>query len=423
MNNDNNIRQQFQSKLGNFEAPLPDDGWSRLEQSLNAALAARVIRRRWYIGSAAAVLILLVGSLLFLQNPIDESKPFISEAGLPKSDAQKVEVLESNVEQSQDILFAQQETETEKTVSRGTVKTTVANTGESKTSLLSFLEKLAGTTAYKHKKADEEKIQQFDEAEKQRLIEDFILAGERSEILLASARPTNDERKMMLSFGGRGGLTSFQKTVNSPMMLRSASVAAEEPDVLLDRSPMALAVSNTANNIAEMEHSQPVSFGLMVSKSIFDNLSVETGLVYTYLYSKARNINIASKIQETQQFHYIGIPLNINYNIVSFRNLDVYATLGGMAEKDVAGKRQYMAETVTELNGVGEERLTEKIEQNNIQYSVNAGVGVSYPIYENLNLYGKVSGSYYFDAKNPYNTIYSNKKIMLDLNLGLRYEF
>lgn len=207
------------------------------------------------------------------------------------------------------------------------------------------------------------------------------------------------------------------------MTLRSAAVADESTDNLLNRSPMALAMSNTANNIAEMEHSQPVSVGLVVSKSIFDDLSIETGLVYTYLYSKARNTNIASKIQETQQFHYIGVPLNVNYDVISFRNLDVYVSLGGMVEKDFAGKREYMAETVTELNSTGEEQITEKIRQNNYQYSVNAGVGLSYPVYNKLNLYGKVGGSYYFDAENPYNTIYSDKKIMLDLNVGLRYEF
>lgn len=427
MNEENKIRQQFQSKLNDLRAPVPEDGWQRLEQSLAATSAAKVIRRRWYIGSAAAVLVMLIGSLLFMQNPQQEIAPTIAETVTPPTEQKHDKITKETTAQPIEPLLAQQQADVKKGVSGKNYKTKTLSTpsekGEVKNPIIAFIRKQAEKSIVQTTKTEDENIQQFDDTEKERLIEDFIRAGEREELLLAEAFSGNDNRKMMLSLSGRGGLTSFQKTVNSPMTLRSAAVADESTDNLLNRSPMALAMSNTANNIAEMEHSQPVSVGLVVSKSIFDDLSIETGLVYTYLYSKARNTNIASKIQETQQFHYIGVPLNVNYDVISFRNLDVYVSLGGMVEKDFAGKREYMAETVTELNSTGEEQITEKIRQNNYQYSVNAGVGLSYPVYNKLNLYGKVGGSYYFDAENPYNTIYSDKKIMLDLNVGLRYEF
>lgn len=430
MNEDNKIREQFQSRFSDFKSPLPDDGWARLEQSLAKASTAKIVRRRWYVGAAAAVLVLLLGSVLFLKNGVKETAPFISEAGAPTPSEQTVEKNQSLTSQPQEPLVAQQKTDvssitgqTKKTSKKSAKSGTMPIVEKNKVLLGDILFRNSNKFVSNNEKDDAVAIQLFDESDKQRLMDDFIRAGERDELLLATAEPTKSNRKMMLSVSGRGGLTSFQRTVNSPMMLRSAVAPTESSNMLFSHSPMALANSNTANNIAEMEHSQPVSFGLMVSKPILNNLSIETGLVYTYLFSKARNINIASEIRETQQFHYLGIPLNVNYTLFSLKNLDLYLSVGAMAEKAVAGRRQYLAEASTGMNGSTEERITDKLKQDNLQYSVNAGVGLSYPVHDNLNIYGKVGGSYYFDAHNPHPTIYSDKKIMLDLNVGLRYEF
>ena len=179
-----------------------------------------------------------------------------------------------------------------------------------------------------------------------------------------------------------------------------------------------------------MEHDQPISFGITLSKYLFDNLSVETGVVYSYLHSKTRNTNNNFRVEEVQKLHYIGIPLNMNYNLFTLRKLNIYASVGGMVEKDLYGEFRRMKEaqegqTIT-LNG-GEEESTEmvveKISQRNSQISVNAGVGLSYPLYDRLRLYGKIGGAYYFDAGNEHKTIYSDRKIVMDLNVGLRYEF
>lgn len=426
MNEENKIRQQFQSKFSDFQAPVPDDGWQRLEQSLSAASAAKVIRRRWYYSSAAAVLLVLIGSLLFLQNPLQDTTPNISEAVTPQQVEKQNHLQQQNETSVKERFTAQTSARTQKNRFGKTQKSNAvaasSKTQEEGSAWLDIIEKYTTDKFTTNSEESVEDIPEFNEAEKQQLIEDFIRAGNQEEVLLSDAFPRRNN-KLMLSLSGGGGLASFQKTVNSPMMLRSASAVTEDPNKFMDKIPMTLAASNTANNIAEMEHSQPVSFGLMVSKSIFDDLSIETGLVYTYLYSKARNTSNLSQTKETQQFHYVGVPLNVNYRIFSYRNLDVYTTIGGMIERDVAGKRQYMAQTTTELSSNAQEKVTEKIRQENHQYSVNAGIGASYPIYNNLKLYGKMGGSYYFDAKNTYSTIYSDKKIMFDLNVGLRYEF
>ena len=161
-----------------------------------------------------------------------------------------------------------------------------------------------------------------------------------------------------------------------------------------------------------------------MSKSLFDDLYIETGLVYTYLASKVRNTNTNFQVNETQRLHYLGIPLNVNYNLFSLNKLNVYASVGGMLEKDLYGEYRKVGEGQTEEfnSSSGEEEIT-RISQRNPQLSVNAGLGLSYPIYNGLKMYGKIGGAYYFDANNEYKTIYSDRKIVMDLNVGLRYEF
>ena len=226
----------------------------------------------------------------------------------------------------------------------------------------------------------------------------------------------------MLALNSRGGLTPFQQTVNSPMTLRTAQVEENNPPITDPK--MMLSNNKAADNIAEMEHDQPVSFGITVSKSLFEGLSVETGLLYTYLSSKARNSSTNFQVQETQHLHYVGVPLNGNYNLFSLRKLGIYASVGGMLEKDVYGEYRRTGEGRSlELNVTSEEEEITKISQRNPQISVNAGLGISYPVYQNLKLYGKIGGAYYFDANNIYKTIYSDSKIVMDLSVGLRYEF
>lgn len=450
MNDENKIKQQFQSAFSDFQAPVPEDGWSRLEKSLMAADAAKAMRSRWYIGSAAAVLIALIGSLLFLQNPVTDTDPMVSEVVSPPDTRTGID---TPLQETTPIIQPRQtaptfaeRTRTGDTKAKddsrqmGTSENIASHTLKQQTTALPEQEKPLAEKPQDRMKPAERKKQapdkETDQAEIERLIEEFARAGERTD-LFAGAGKEKEERNIMLALNGKGGLTSFQKTVNSPMTLRSATVAQNEktnlPDAQLllpdnkdpgNKNIMATNTNKVSDNVAEMEHAQPVSFGLTVSKSFTDDLSVETGLVYTYLHSRAKNTHTDFNVKETQHLHYLGIPLNVNYVFLNIEKLDVYASLGGMIEKDVSGEfRSEGKQTVNELNNSNERIETVKIKQEHPQVSVNAGVGISYPVYGGINIYGKIGGSYYFDANNPYKTIYSDKKIILDLNIGLRVEF
>ena len=186
------------------------------------------------------------------------------------------------------------------------------------------------------------------------------------------------------------------------------------------------------NKEFKLQHSLPISFGLKVSKSITPNLSLETGIVYTYLSSKITS-NSAFNIRENQYFHYLGVPLTLNYKFYELGKAKFYFSAGGMVQKDIKGQYESkIAYTESTLIVMGLPRdlyysepyyMKESIKQANPQFSANVGIGGAYPIYKKLYLYGTIGGAYYFDAGNKYSTIYSDRKIQLDFNLGVKFDF
>jgi hypothetical protein len=434
MNRDNEIRREIQSKFNDYRVPVPPDGWDRLEQSLNAAMAARrIVRRRWYAASAVAAVILLVGGLLYNRPAADISTPLVSESkpsvsgresqydGTAKGEVQThtgtvVTTTPSGSLQS----HAGQEKQRKSGIGEYAVSEKKQEMLHRERTLLVKAERNISENDIRSV-IKQSKLQLGEPLTRNRGDDEFITVGEEQTGLINGEEPEQTGTGgIILAMNGRGGLAPFQQTVNSPMTLRTAQMADNIPPMNDSRM---FTANNTAGNVSEMEHDQPISFGITVSKSFFDDLSLETGLLYTYLSSKVRNSGTNFQVQETQHLHYIGIPLNVNYNLFSLKKLDVYASVGGMLEKDVYGEYRRKGEgKSTELNISSEEEIT-KISQHNPQISVNAGVGISYPVWQNFKLYGKIGGAYYFDANNQYKTIYSDSKIVMDLNVGLRYEF
>ena len=179
----------------------------------------------------------------------------------------------------------------------------------------------------------------------------------------------------------------------------------------------------------QLKHKQPVSFGVTISKQIVPKLSLETGLIYTHLSSEMTSESKFG-IDESQSFNYLGIPLSLNYTFYQIGNTRFYISVGGMFQKDIKGK--YISDVSFQMEEEGTTGrlfysepyyIKKSIKQDNPQFSVHSTLGVSYPIYKKLYLYGTIGGVYYFEAGNKYRTIYSDKKLQLNMNAGLKLDF
>ena len=96
-----------------------------------------------------------------------------------------------------------------------------------------------------------------------------------------------------------------------------------------------------------------------------------------------------------------------------------YASAGGQVELNVAGK------VCTDLYSPVEKlkSVTEKERMKEPYFSVNARVGVSYPIIRFLSAYAEVGADYYFDNGSDVETIHSEKPFYVGLQLGFRFGF
>ena len=413
--NINNIREQFQSTFNGFESEPPVDGWERLEASLNAAdTASRFVRRRWYISAAAAVLLLLIGSTLFLRTGNEQIIPEVAvvqpsdvETEKP-TDNQEPEIVPQHeiiIPHNEPPLLVQNNRNQQETI-------TVADIA------VQPIEQYETPETPIEENIETPQTQPVRTNEPQQLLGESILiaATGRNDHFLNDLPQRRRRENISVSVGGRGGLAPFHMAVNNPMTLRAAAV---DEDNMFVQSEVAV------EHQAEKTHAPPISFGATVSIPLAPNLFIETGLVYSFLSSRTRNDNVSRYEQETQHLHYLGIPLTINYRVLQLNNFNLYASAGGMIEQGIHGEfqRAMQGQPAYTQAVTNQAMETIRIRQENPQFSVNVGVGASIPLFNQFRLYGRIGGAYYFDARNAHRTIYSDQRIVLDLNLGIRYEF
>ena len=117
-----------------------------------------------------------------------------------------------------------------------------------------------------------------------------------------------------------------------------------------------------------------------------------------------------------RRLHFIGIPVNASYSVFRTRQLNVYLTAGGEAQKMVSGKTEAKAPMQDKTVGTA----TEKVKMSRLQMSANAAAGVEYNLTPRLGLYAEPGASYYFKNGSSLETYYTDKPLKFNLNVGLR---
>ncbi len=168
-----------------------------------------------------------------------------------------------------------------------------------------------------------------------------------------------------------------------------------------------------------VRHRLPIHAGASVAYRINNRVSVEAGIAYSYLSADIHEGSNSYYFAGDQSLHYIGIPVGIRVRAVSWKNFDVYVGAGFEAEKCVSGtlKKAYV------INGQTRDDGHESIRVRPLQWSANATAGVQYNISPLVGIYAEPGLSYYFDNGSDIETIYSEKPLNFNLNVGLRISF
>lgn len=197
-------------------------------------------------------------------------------------------------------------------------------------------------------------------------------------------------------------------------------VEAVGPDDVLwaDNPQLGIGIFNQGKSVkTEYKHRLPVRVGLNVAYRLTDRLSVESGVSYTRLSSDMKDGTKDNFSSSSQKLDYIGVPLNVKYRAFGYRRLSVYASAGLLTEKCVSGKTTH--EYV--ISGEKKKHDAEDVAAKPWQLSVNAALGAQFDVLRNVGVYVEPGVSYYFDDRSSLSTIYKEKPLNFNLNLGVRY--
>lgn len=185
-------------------------------------------------------------------------------------------------------------------------------------------------------------------------------------------------------------------------------------------------VSSSVTGIREGgdEHfSMPISFAVGFRFPIIPRLSIGAGISYTMLgrsftgtYTEAENgllTRVVADADITEKQHYIGLPVNVYYDVVSSPRFSASVFGGGLIERCVG--HSYLIP-----NSAGD--IHYKKDPSGLQPSVVAGIGLQYNFVPAFGIYAEPGVHYYFDAHQP-RSIRTMQPWMVSLELGLRYNF
>ena len=170
----------------------------------------------------------------------------------------------------------------------------------------------------------------------------------------------------------------------------------------------------------ESKYGVPASLGLGIRFDLSERWSVGTGVTFSMLARSFDGLwsghaglpadGISGRIRNNVQ--YIGIPVNVFFNIVSNDVLDFYTFAGGSVEKCISNRF---------LMTAGGKDLTLKGQSDGLQYSAAVGLGAQFRLTDRLGLYIDPSARYWA-GKNQPKSIRTEQPFMFNIELGLRFE-
>ena len=237
----------------------------------------------------------------------------------------------------------------------------------------------------------------------------------------APAEPAVEDNKEYLPIEWED---SGSRVANKPLQLYAqGALLANESDINLSwsRAYMSSGADIVRTGVVELGDSSygiPFSAGLGVRFYVLPRLAVGLGVNYSYLtrtfngryVNLPQNIDVTGSVSHAMQ--YIGIPVSLSYDFVAKRMFRFYGY--GSAEAE------YCLSNTYRINAPQTYDYSTAVQ--GLQWSVGAGVGVEFRFIDWLGIYLDPGIRYYFNCNHPTN-IRTDKPLMVDFDLGVRFSF
>ncbi len=199
-----------------------------------------------------------------------------------------------------------------------------------------------------------------------------------------------------------------------------SSTVRRSPGLFVMPAPTETKISREGT---EFSFGLPVSAGISLRYDFSPRWGVGTGVVYTNLsrsflgdYQEVENGEFTKKLFDTDitnQQHYIGIPVNVFFNIVNTGSWNFHARMDGMGEKLVDS--HFLIH-----DSEGDIHLHQKAQ--GLQFSAGLGIGVEFKFSPYVGIYFDPTLRYYFDGNQP-RSIRTIQPLRMDFEAGVRFKF
>ena len=420
---DNNIhnqdifRESIKSKLENYQLPLDESVWIGIEKQLAPKQNRIVPFWFWLSGGIAASFL-----LIFLLNPVKNNnvnfateksvKTEISTQTTPDALNQQTNTLSENKTQKKSTISINSKSNIASNISK-----TYSYKASSDIDKENSLQQIKRTEIQNINTSENVSNTEFQANEVNKGLVNSVLQVKDSipakktepkltslpeipEILeLPEEYPKKKQKNdwLLAANLGTSGNTDFNFS-NGDFAYEPQMTASEAyGDGLKQYASAANAYILQPSDYDNVEHLNPVSVGFSIQKSLTSNLSVSSGLVYTYLRSNYSLDNQWQQADASLDLHYLGIPLNLNVMIAEKKHWNYYFSVGAMIEK---GLRSVYRQTIQYgSSSTHHTNVYSKID--GVQTSADTAFGVGYKLQKNWSLYFEPKLTYYFKNNQP----------------------
>lgn len=176
-----------------------------------------------------------------------------------------------------------------------------------------------------------------------------------------------------------------------------------------------ISAHNTGKIEQKEQHSSPITFGVSLARPLGKRWGVETGIQYSLLKSTFTMGEGGYSVVDKQSVHYLGIPLRVSYDWVSYRGLSAYTSMGVTMHIPVYGntKSDYIVDWQTVLS----ESATLK---PSLQWQMGVSLGVQYRFTSHTSIFAEPTFNWFIPSGGEIRTVWTEHPVMFTCPFGFR---
>ena len=176
-------------------------------------------------------------------------------------------------------------------------------------------------------------------------------------------------------------------------------------------------LSRNRASTTEARHRQLLRMSLGVNYEFAPRWSIGSGLTYSILRSDYTTLSGTTETQTVRFLHYVGVPLNLQIQVLEWKRLSLYLNAGPMLETLVGAN----VETLSFVSGILTSDQRENVSCKDWRWSLNAGAGMQLRLFGSTYLFVQPGISWHIPNNSGVESCYTARPLAFALDFGLRW--